>query len=339
MRWSWAVVISFLLATLLPHQASAQEPWATDLPPEIQTRMAAEYPDFFGSSGIADRSFDYSAAIGVRVYAPAAVLDAAMEHLRISLASNSSRFFTSGRHVVFRALLADSQCEAAHDILWLGFVENHPYLSIFASDLHFLRRLRWQVYGANLIDFSGVLPPEDPILDLRGLAACFAAEAARRNAAVVAAWAEDSTIPDRIQRTFTGFPTLVNSNGSIHGARDGNYWHLIHMATQGAGDGYGPAGVLFVELALELDSIAVPDDVLQMLLLRADETWPDVDADLPLPVDQVRITELLPTTAARLSADDLARAEQCFLTGEPYNRLLLGEAAYAQLPAEQRCQP
>lgn len=338
MRRVWVVLIPILLV-FFPKYASAQEPWAADLPPEIQTRMAAEYPDFFGSSGIDDRSFDYSAAMGVRVYAPAAVMDAAMEHLRISLATNRARFFTHDRDLLFRALLADSQCEAAHDILWLGFVENHPYLSIFASDLHFLRRLRWQVYGANLIDFSGVLPPEEPILDLRGLAACFAAEAARRNAAVVRAWAEDSTIPDRIQRAFTGFPTLVNANGSVHGARDGNYWHLIHMATQGAGDGYGPAGALFVELALELDSIAVPDDVLQMLLLRADETWPDVDADLPLPVDRARITELLPITAARLSADDQVHAEQCFLTDEPYNRLLLGEAAYAQLPAEQRCQP
>ena len=55
------------------------------------------------------------------------------------------------------------------------------------------------------------------------------------------------------------------------------------------------------------------------------------------PVTRDRIPELLPTTAARLSDDQLAHAERCFLTDEPYRRLFLGEAGYAGVPADERC--
>ena len=332
-----------LVMTLSFQQAAAQEPWASEMPAEMQLRLASEFPPFFGytgrgrADGLAGRSFEYAEAMSVRAFASIPVLDAIIDDLGLALALGGNRFLSGERRIVFQALLANGQCEAAHDVLWNGIVEDRPYLASFANDAHFLRRLRWQVYGANLVDF---VPPEladAPMPDLRGLAACFAAVVARRSGAIITDWANDSTIPDVILRPFTDFPMLINANGSIHGARDGNYWHLIHMATQGEGGGYGPAGLMFVELALGLESINVPDDVLHMLLLRAEATWPELDGEWPLPVERSRIAALLPVTEARLTEDALAHAERCFLTDEPYRRLFLGDAVYADVPEDERC--
>ncbi len=193
------------------------------------------------------------------------------------------------------------------------------------------------------------------------LAACPHAQEARTLAALISRFSasirqnELDGTQDRLVRPFIYTRSLETARSTIHGRRDWHGWRLSEMATrapelieeidpsedpigdQARPSGYGPAGVLFVELALEQDSITVPDDVLHMLLLRADETWPNVDADMPLPVDHARIAALLLITAARLDEDQLARARRCFMSDEPYQRLFLGEAAYFALPDDNQC--
>ncbi len=209
-------------------------------------------------------------------------------------------------------------CRLAKDLVWRQWVEERPFMVGLRDDSAFDRELT-QLY-------QNFFP---------ALAACLYAQDARTLSLLIARHSEVVTGTRTLVRPFQHHQSWFSGLGTLHGGRDWNYWQLIEMATDPSRQNYGPAGVMLVELALEIDSLDLPDDILHMLLLRGEATWPD-DAR-PLPVTRERIAELLPITAARLSADERARAEQCFLTNEPYQRLFMGEAAYFAEPQSDDC--
>lgn len=295
-------------------------------------------PEFFPERDwIAERSHELARELRPFSGAQNWTYDAILKDIRFSLSGVSVSSWSLNARDAYDAAIAVNDCDRALSLFWDQAVRGLPYLQGVRGDYRLEEEIRWGLFSADI--FSDL--PEDWLLpadlfDHRYLAACLAFEDAQFIDRLILDWAGRAD-DDAITRPFVSYPQLVAALGSIHTARDSNFWHLIDMATRSTEAGYGPAGLLFVELALELDGIAVADDILHMLLLRAEATWPEHDEARPLPVEQSRIAELLPVTTARLSADNLTRAEQCFLTDEPYNRLLLGEAAYAQLPADQRC--
>lgn len=235
----------------------------------------------------------------------------------------------------YRAAIAMNDCSRAYRIVWDTIVANLPYLTTFRDDDGFGEYLRWDVLSGEL---STVVPQgvyDGAFYDHRYLAACLAAQDARFFHALIEQWALDAGTQE-IVRPFIDYPNLVAASVSVHAARDGNFWHLIHMATRGRNGGYGPAAVLLVELALELDSLNLANDILTMLLLRAEETWPADDR--PLPVAREHIAELLDQIRPRLSENELVRAQRCYMTNELYDRLFLGDASYFEAPEEDQCQ-
>ena len=213
-------------------------------------------------------------------------------------------------------------CRLAGDLVWQRLVELRPFMVSLRGDSAFDRILRQRLYR-----------PEFP-----ALAACLYADDAKTLSVLIARHSMQVTGTRTLVRPFLHHESWFSARGTLHGRRDYNFWQLIEMVSDPTQETYAPAGVLLVELALELDSLNLPDDILHMLLLRADASWSALDPERPSPVPYERIAELLTITAARLSDEQLARAERCAMSDEPYTRLFLGEVGYAEVPDDEQCQ-
>lgn len=250
----------------------------------------------------------------------ATVRDALLEELDTEL--KGTAFFFSADFVVealYHAAIEAGDCRLAEDQVWRRLVQMRPFIVGFSEDSAFVRHLRQRLYQKHF----------------PALAACLYAYDARTLSFLIARHSLEVTGTRTLVRPFLHHQSWFSARNTLHGRRDDNFWQLIEMATGPSGPNYTPAGVMLVELALELDSLDLPDDVLHMLLLRAERTWPDDERSLS--VTRERIAELLALTAGRLTPEDLAHAERCFLTEEPYRRLFLGEQAYWNVPATERC--
>lgn len=318
---------------------AATSPWLT---PEVRAYFNGDQappffiPEFFSERDwVAERSYELARELHAFSGAQSWTYDAIVKDIRFALGGVSVSSWELHAESAYRAAIAVGDCDRAFALFWDQAARRLPYLEGLRGDYRLEEEIRWRLLSADsLADMPEDWPPPADLFDHRYLAACLAFEDGQFYDRLISDWAGQAE-DGAIVRPFVSYPQLVAAPGSIHTARDSNFWHLVHMATQGTETGYGPAGLLFVELALTLDSINVPDDIVHMLLLRAEATWP-VD-DRALPVTRALVTELLPTTAARLSEDALAHAERCALTDEPYRRLFLGEAAYAEIPGNERC--
>ena len=298
---------------------ASSEAWPPDLDPERYFPTRPFMRDF-GERVV--REVERSAFMG------SALMRGAIDVVRGDLETlGLGVMFEFYEHSLYRAAIEAGDCRLANDLIWRAFTGRRLFLEGVRSDSRFQRLMVRDIFVPYL--------PE--------LAACLYAQDGRTLHQFVATLSRDSRenqlqgTPFQHLRPFVYRQSWVSAQGTIHGRRDWNYWQLIEMASDPTQDGYAPAGVLLVELALELDSLNLPGDILHMLLLRADAAWDGLDPERPVPVTRDRIAELLPTTAARLSDDQLAHAERCFLTDEPYRRLFLGEQAYWDVPAAERC--
>lgn len=229
--------------------------------------------------------------------------------------------FNATADALYDAAIEVGDCRLAERLVWDQLTDVRPFLAGFRHDSSFDRNMRRRLF-------------ED---HFPALATCLYAHDARTLSVLISRHSEAVTGTRTLVRPFLHHQSWFSGRNTLHGRRDYNFWQLIEMATGPGHPNYGPAGVLLVELALELDSLDLPDDVLHMLLLRAEATWPEHGEARPFPVERSRIAELLPITMARLSGDEVVRAEQCFLTDEPYQRLFLGEAAFFAEPYYDRC--
>ncbi|MEM1286329.1 MAG: hypothetical protein AAGH43_13165 [Pseudomonadota bacterium] len=252
-----------------------------------------------------------------------AVRDAILQDLTGEL--ESTAFFFSAdvmAEALYEAAIAARDCRLADDLVWQRLVELRPFMVSLRGDSAFDRILRQRLYRT----------------EFPGLAACLYADDARTLSVLIARHSMHVTGTRTLVRPFLHHESWFSARGTLHGRRDYNFWQLIEMVSDPTQETYAPAGVLLVELALELDSLNLPNDILHMLLLRADASWSALDPEYPSPVPYERIAELLTITAARLSDEQLARAERCSMSDEPYTRLFLGEAGYAEVPEDERCQ-
>lgn len=227
--------------------------------------------------------------------------------------------FNATAEALYDAAIQVGDCRLAERLVWDQLTDVRPFLAGFRHDSSFDRNMRRRLF-------------ED---HFPALATCLYAHDARTLSVLVSRHSEAVTGTRALVRPFLHHQSWFSGRNTLHGRRDYNFWQLIEMATSPGHPNYGPAGVMLVELALELDSLDLPNDILHMLLLRAGETWPA--GDRPLPVTRERIDDLLPITAAQLSEEELANAELCALTDEPYRRLFLGESAYAEVSEDERC--
>lgn len=237
----------------------------------------------------------------------------------------STQYFFSGnldRAELYTASVEVGDCRRAEALVWDQLIQRRPIFGPLARDSSFLRVFQREV-----------LEPYFP-----ELATClYALEAATLDRYVVnlsAGLSEGD--PSMFTRPFASHLSWMRAAGTIHGRRDINYVRLGEMATGARGPDYGPAGVMLVELALDLDSLKLADDMLAMLLLRAEATWPEDDS--PLPVARERIDELLDQVRGQLSEADIARAQRCFISDEIGRRLFLGDVSYFSAPESEQCQ-
>ncbi len=242
------------------------------------------------------------------------VTDAALEQFLRDLEVGYTLFAYSDFDYrdLYRSAIEVGDCHHAEAIFWDSLIEDRPFLSGFRVDSNFDRVLRNQ--------FLTVHFPE--------LASCLYAADARVLSAFIARHSQQVTGSRTMVRPFLFHASWFSAQNTLHGMRDVNFWRLAEMAANPFQDNYGPAGALLVELALELDSIVLPDDVLHMLLLRAEETWPNDDQPYPSPVSRQKLSDLLALTASRLDEEQLQRAERCYATAEPHTRIFLGDAVY-----------
>ncbi|MBV6658506.1 MAG: hypothetical protein KI785_12130, partial [Devosiaceae bacterium] len=263
--------------------------------------------------------------------------DAVLKDFRFFLAGIANSAWDIPRRRAYWAAIQSDDCPRAFGLFWDVAASEMPYLDDLRYLPRLVERIRWQLLSPAVVDD---LPDEwlavGDLFDHRYLAACLAFEDSLFYDALIEGWAHEAGAQE-ILRPFVSYPQLVGALGSIHAARDSNAWHLVHLATQGPDGGYGPAGLLFAQLALTARSIAVPDDVVHMLLLRARQTWPVFDLEKPVPILLDSVERRLLMSAEGLSSDELARAERCFMTNEPFDRLFLGEEVYFSRPAEERC--
>lgn len=319
---------------------AAASPWLT---PEVRAYFNGDQappffiPDFFPERDwIAERSYELARELRSFSGAQSWTYDAIVKDIRFALGGVSVGSWALTAESAYRAAIAVGDCDRAFALFWDQATRRLPYLEGLRGHYRLEEEIRWRLFSTDILaDMPEDWLPPDDLFDHRYLAACLAFEDGQFYDRLIADWASQAD-DTAIIRPFMFYPQLVAAPGSLHSARDSQFWHLIHLATQGTEKGYGPAGLLFVELALRLEGIAVANDILHMLLLRAEQTWPADDR--PLPVTRERITELLALTATRLSERQLAHAERCFMTDEPYKRLFLGEAGYAEVPADERCQ-
>ena len=143
---------------------------------------------------------------------------------------------------------------------------------------------------------------------------------------VIDAMLEGLILPPRPFRTFQEH--LDAQDGGLYHERNLRLLDLSNMAHRpadaaGATDNYGPAGLLLADLALSLRGIDFADDLVYMMLLRAQANWPEKTE--PVPVAKSRIGELIAIVTPRLSAQDRARAAQAWAGNEIDFRVYWGE--------------
>ena len=233
--------------------------------------------------------------------------------LRDRMEGSRGVFFSFYREPLYAAAIVTGDCAWAHSLIWDEVSHRWPHVGFFRHDGTFDRLWRDEVLATCF--------PET--------LTCLLAREARTLDRYIA---DHGDIP---VRPFTDHNSIVTAGATIYVRRDHNIWDLGRLATGNLFDEYPPAGVMLVELALELEGIALADDLLYMLLLHADANWPD-DPDQPLPVERTRIAELKATLEPRLSEADLTRASERFAGREPERRLFLGDKDYFAIPADQR---
>lgn len=241
------------------------------------------------------------------------IVTVVLDQLETALNLGTLRVFNSlFRTEAYAAAIETTDCRFANHLVWDALIQADPFVQAFRHDDFFNRLLKRDIFQTHF--------PE--------LAAClYAREAATRDRLIVnfsTQHAEGNGLTETgvLVRPFVFHHSWASAAGTIHGRRDINFVELGDMAVGLRAPDYAPAGVLLVELALELDSLDLHNALLTMLLLRANETWPQDDR--PLPVERRRIAELLDEVFPRLSIDELAYAQSCFMTGEPADRLFLG---------------
>lgn len=242
--------------------------------------------------------------------------------------AGTAYFFSGnlGREELYAASLQVGDCRRAEALVWDELVSRRPFFETLARDSYFRRVFNREVLELHFPELAACLyVREATTLDrfISNLSAGLSESMERNN-------------PALFTRPFVSQQSWMRAAGTIHGRRDSNFIQLGEMAIGTRGPDYGPAGVLLVELALELESLNLADDLLAMLLLRAEETWPDDDR--PLPVARERIADLSDQLHARLSEDELLRAQRCYRTNEPYRRLSFGDASYFEAPQSEQCQ-
>ncbi len=170
--------------------------------------------------------------------------------------------FTSfARQRLYIAAMETGDCRLARHMLWDALIEDFPFVAIYRHEDFFERVIRDRLYA-----------PHFP-----ALAACLHAREARTLAAMIVNDSLESTGTRDLIRPFVNNRSWYSASGTLHGSRDFNFWRLIEMASNSHLQTYAPSAVLLVELAIELESLNLPDDILHMLLLRAQATWSDLD--------------------------------------------------------------
>lgn len=241
----------------------------------------------------------------------------------------STEYFFSGnldRAELYTASVEVGDCRRAEALVWDELIDRRPFFETLARDNSFRRTLQREVLELHFPELATCLYAlEATTLDrfILNLSAGLSESIEQDN-------------PAMFTRPFASHLSWMRAAGTIHGRQDINYVRLGEMATGVRGPDYGPAGVLLVELSLELDSLNLPEDMLAMLLLRAEETWPEDDA--PLPVAREAIAELLNQIRSGLSDDELARAQRCFISDELGRRLFLGDHDYFAAAESEQCQ-
>lgn len=249
------------------------------------------------------------------------VRDSVLDELDEALATTTFFFsdnFTST--ALYNAAITVGDCRLGEDLIWEQLISDRPFLDDFRQDSFFARTF-----------MQDVLQDHFP-----ALAACLYAQDARTLSTMIAQHSLQFIGTDNLVRPFVHHQSWFSARGTLHGRRDRNFWDLVQMAANPHRSTYAPAAVMLVELALELDSLNLPNDIITMLLLRAEQSWP-VD-DRPLPVARERIAELLDQIRPQLSEGEIARAHRCYMTNELYDRLFLGDASYFEAPEEEQCQ-
>lgn len=316
-------------------------PWLTDEYVDY-VRNGGE-PPFFIPEFFPDQDWIAERSIAMRYeYVPISGMgnntqDAILEDFRFTFAGLSNGLWAIERRKAYWAAIASDNCARAFSLFWDEAADRLPYIDGLRRDHNLIEEVRWRLFSPGLLDdLPNWREPVGDLLDHRYLATCLAFEEALYFGWLIADWAERAEL-EQINRPFEYYPQLVAARDSIHAVRDSNVWHLIHLATQGPNGGYGPAGLRFAQIAVTRQSVNVPDDVVHMLLLRARETWPEIDLEEPIPILLDPVERLLALTGEQLDADELARAERCFMTNEPYDRLFMGEAVYFAQAERARC--
>lgn len=239
-----------------------------------------------------------------------------------------TRYFFSGnldRAELYTASVQAGDCRRAEALVWDELIGRRPFFETLARDSSFRRPFQGEVLELHF--------PE--------LATCLYVSEARTldrfilNLSAGLSESIERSDPSMFTRPFASHLSWMRAAGTIHGRRDINFVRLGEMATGAHRPDYGPAGVMLVELALELDSLNLADDMLAMLLLRADETWPEDDR--PRPIERMHITDLLEHVRPRLSEGELARVQRCFMSDELSRRLFLGDVDHFAAPESEQC--
>lgn len=260
-------------------------------------------------------------------YASADLTQQVIGELKSELAS--TQYFFSGnldRAELYTASVEVGDCRRAEALVWGELIDRRPFFETLARDSSFRRAFQREVLELSFPELATCLYAlEARTLDrfILNLSAGLSERIERND-------------PFMFTRPFASHLSWMRAAGTIHGRRDINYVRLGEMATGARGPDYGPAGVLLVELSLDLDSLNLADDMLAMLLLRAEETWPEDDR--PLLVARERIDELLHQVRGQLSEAETARVQRCFTSDEIGRRLFLGDPHYFSALESQPCQ-